>query len=67
KVTCTVIYGQHVAREQQLDQEHISTGQRDSPRDPSAITGALGPPPSSVICVTVICTTPIFAQNQTET
>ncbi|KIK93675.1 hypothetical protein PAXRUDRAFT_144554, partial [Paxillus rubicundulus Ve08.2h10] len=27
KVTCTVIFGQHVAQEQQLDQEHISTGQ----------------------------------------
>ncbi|KIK75449.1 hypothetical protein PAXRUDRAFT_835654 [Paxillus rubicundulus Ve08.2h10] len=40
KVTCSVIYGRHVAREQQLDQEHISTGQRDSPRDLSAITGA---------------------------
>ncbi|KIK94708.1 hypothetical protein PAXRUDRAFT_142332 [Paxillus rubicundulus Ve08.2h10] len=40
KVTCTAIYGQHVAREQQLNQKHISTRQRDSPRDLSAITGA---------------------------
>jgi hypothetical protein len=39
KVTCTAIYGQHVTSEQQLDQENISTGQRDSPRDLSAITG----------------------------
>ncbi|KIK99141.1 hypothetical protein PAXRUDRAFT_823117, partial [Paxillus rubicundulus Ve08.2h10] len=42
KVTCSVIgYGRHVTREQQLDQEHIGTGQRDSPRDLSVITGAL--------------------------
>ncbi|KAF9233677.1 hypothetical protein BU15DRAFT_66385 [Melanogaster broomeanus] len=41
KVMCTAIYGQHVTSEQQLDQEQISTGQRDSPRDLSAITGSL--------------------------
>ncbi|KAF8433040.1 hypothetical protein L210DRAFT_3650107 [Boletus edulis BED1] len=30
-----------IAREQQIDQNQISTGQRDSPRDQSAITGTL--------------------------
>ncbi|KIK74981.1 hypothetical protein PAXRUDRAFT_174208, partial [Paxillus rubicundulus Ve08.2h10] len=40
KVTCSVIYRRHVTWEQQLDQEHIGTGQQDSPRDLSAITGA---------------------------
>jgi hypothetical protein len=34
-----VIYEQHIAREQQLDQEQVSTGQRESPRDMSAIVG----------------------------
>ncbi|KIJ20284.1 hypothetical protein PAXINDRAFT_7533 [Paxillus involutus ATCC 200175] len=36
-----VIYEQHIAREQQLDQEQVSTGQRESPRDMSAIVGTL--------------------------
>ncbi|KAF8439856.1 hypothetical protein L210DRAFT_879664, partial [Boletus edulis BED1] len=41
KVICTKIYEQCIAREQQIDQNQISTGQRDSPRDQSAITGTL--------------------------
>ncbi|KIK94213.1 hypothetical protein PAXRUDRAFT_143331, partial [Paxillus rubicundulus Ve08.2h10] len=40
KVTCTAIFGQHVTLEQQLDQEQISTRQRDSPQDLSVITGS---------------------------
>ncbi|KIK81402.1 hypothetical protein PAXRUDRAFT_808059 [Paxillus rubicundulus Ve08.2h10] len=39
KVICKVIYKQHIAREQRLDQEQVSTGQQESPRDMSAIVG----------------------------
>jgi len=39
KVICTKIYEQRIAREQQIDQDQISAGQHDSPRDLSAITG----------------------------
>ncbi|KIK94293.1 hypothetical protein PAXRUDRAFT_783759 [Paxillus rubicundulus Ve08.2h10] len=41
KVICKVIYEQHIAREQRLDQEQVSTGQRESPRNMSAIVGTL--------------------------
>ncbi|KIK79760.1 hypothetical protein PAXRUDRAFT_768207 [Paxillus rubicundulus Ve08.2h10] len=39
KVICKVIYEQHIAQEQQLDQEQISMGQWESPQDMSAIVG----------------------------
>ncbi|KAF8549193.1 hypothetical protein OG21DRAFT_1488736 [Imleria badia] len=41
KVICTGAYKQCITREQQADQEQIRLGQRDSPRDISAITSAL--------------------------
>ncbi|KIK78490.1 hypothetical protein PAXRUDRAFT_773087, partial [Paxillus rubicundulus Ve08.2h10] len=41
KVICKVIYEQHNAREQRLDQEQVSTGQQESPRDMSVIVGTL--------------------------
>ncbi|KIK73225.1 hypothetical protein PAXRUDRAFT_178975 [Paxillus rubicundulus Ve08.2h10] len=33
KVICKVIYEQHIAREQQSDQEQVSMGQWESPQD----------------------------------
>ncbi|KIK81257.1 hypothetical protein PAXRUDRAFT_156469 [Paxillus rubicundulus Ve08.2h10] len=41
KVIYKVIYKQHITQEQRLDQEQVSTGQRESPRDVSAIVGTL--------------------------
>ncbi|KIK78661.1 hypothetical protein PAXRUDRAFT_163387 [Paxillus rubicundulus Ve08.2h10] len=39
KVICKVIYEQHIAWEQQLDQEQVSMGQWESPQDMSVIVG----------------------------
>ncbi|KAH0828566.1 hypothetical protein J3R83DRAFT_2836 [Lanmaoa asiatica] len=44
KVICTKIYNERIAREQQIDQDQINAGQRDSPRDLSAITGTRDSP-----------------------
>ncbi|KIK75313.1 hypothetical protein PAXRUDRAFT_71207, partial [Paxillus rubicundulus Ve08.2h10] len=37
KVIFKVIYEQHIAREQQLDQEQVGTGQQELPQDMSVI------------------------------